>query len=242
MLVLDLEDGVSERDKSVARDVAARCFGVGHSSWVRVNDATTDHWGEDLQMLSDTGNVNGVVLAKTEDAEQVAATAARLPSGTPIVALIGSALGLEKARSIARVPSTVRLALGSGDICHDTGTAADPISLSYARSRLVVASCAARIAPPIDGPTLADNDTDLRARVEVGAAAGMTGKLCLNPNHIPTINAALSPSEQDIVWAEDVIARFGADGAHVTNMSDRPKLARALRIRRITRAFATADA
>lgn len=242
VLILDLEDGVPERNKSMAREVTARWLGVGHPSWVRINDATTDHWAEDLQMLADTGNVNGVVLAKTESPEQVDATAARLPSGTPIVALIESALGLEEARSIARAEATMRLAFGSGDFRRDTGTAGDPMSLSYARSRLVVASRAERIAPPIDGPTLTDSETDLRAGIDITAAVGMTGKLCLNPDHISTINDALSPSDQEIAWAEDIIAQFGADGAYVTNGSDRPKLARALRIRQTTRAFATAGA
>lgn len=81
VLVLDLEDSVTECDKPLARDVASRWLGVGHPSWVRINDTTTDHWADDLQMLLDTGNIPGVVLTKTEDADQVTATAARLPAG-----------------------------------------------------------------------------------------------------------------------------------------------------------------
>jgi citrate lyase subunit beta/citryl-CoA lyase len=192
MLILDLEDLVPGHNKALARELAARWLTVGHRSWVRINDATTEHWADDLQMFADLGNISGVVLAKTENAEQVMATAARLPAGTPIVAMIESALGLEESRSIAHADATVRLAFGSGDFRRDTGAAADPISLSYARSRLVVASRAERIAPPIDGPTLTDSEPELRAGSDVCAAAGMTGKLCLNPEHVPIINEALS--------------------------------------------------
>ncbi|MDF3312033.1 aldolase/citrate lyase family protein [Rhodococcus sp. T2V] len=238
VLVLDLEDGVADRDKAAARRHTARWRGDGHTDWVRINDATTSHWSEDLRMLADTGRLGGVMLAKTEHAEQVEATADRLPAGTAIVALIESALGLEEARPIARAAATVRLAFGSGDFRRDTGAGADPVSLAYARSRLVVASRAERIAPPIDGTTHADTDTDLLAGVAVGVAAGMTGKLCLRPDHIASINTALS-RPHDIDWAEAVIARLGVDGAHVTNGSDRPKLARALRIRQLVTAFAT---
>lgn len=238
VVVLDLEDGVADRDKRAARHHTARWLGDGHTAWVRINDATTSHWAEDLRMLADTGGVGGVMLAKTEHAEQVEATAERLPAGTAIVALIESALGLEEARPIARAAAIVRLAFGSGDFRRNTGAGADPVSLAYARSRLVVASRAERIAPPIDGPTHADSDMDLLAGTAVGVAAGMTGKLCLRPDHIASINTALSPTAHDIDWAETVIARLGVDGAHVTDGSDRPKLARALRIRQLVTAFA----
>ncbi|QHG85508.1 CoA ester lyase (plasmid) [Rhodococcus rhodochrous] len=240
VLILDLEDGVPERNKSIAREVAARWLRVGHPAWVRVNDASSDHWADDLHMLSHIDNISGVMLAKTENAEQVTATAARLPAGTPIVALIESALGLEEARSIACADATVRLAFGSGDFRRDTGSAADSTSLAYARSRLVIASRAERIAPPIDGPTPADDDTELRAGIDVGVAAGMTGKLCQNPEQVPVINTALSPSEQDISWSDEIIARLGTDGTYITNDFHRPKLARALHIRQISRAFAAA--
>jgi citrate lyase subunit beta/citryl-CoA lyase len=63
-LILDLEDLVPSRNKALAREVAARWLTVGHRSWVRINDAITDHWAEDLHMLADIGNVNGDVLAK----------------------------------------------------------------------------------------------------------------------------------------------------------------------------------
>ncbi|MFE7416309.1 hypothetical protein [Rhodococcus sp. NPDC057529] len=46
-------------------------------------------------------------------------------------------------------------------------------------------------------------------------------------------------TEHDIDWAETVIARLGADGAHVTDGSDRPKLVRALGIRQLVTAYAT---
>ncbi|WP_430335870.1 HpcH/HpaI aldolase/citrate lyase family protein [Rhodococcus sp. ACT016] len=236
-VVLDLEDGVPLRDKPAARALTSRWLGDGNTGWVRINDATTTDWARDLEMLADINRVEGVMLAKAESADQVAATAEHIPAGTPVVALIESAIGLEEARSIARVDATVRLAFGSGDFRRDTGTAVDPVSMAYARSRLVVASRAERIAPPIDGPTLVESEAALRAGTAVGAAAGMTGKLVLRPDHVGTINAALSPTEHDIEWAEKVIGELGPDGAHVTRGSDRPKLARALQIRHLVAVF-----
>ncbi|QHG85509.1 CoA ester lyase (plasmid) [Rhodococcus rhodochrous] len=236
-VVLDLEDGVPQPLKPTAREITSRWLDKGNPAWVRVNDATTTDWAEDLAMLTDVPTVPGVMLAKAESADQVEATAARLPTGTPIVALIESAVGLEDARAIARASSTVRLAFGSGDFRRDTGIGNDPLSLAYARSRLVIASRVERLASPIDGPTLVETEKELRAGIDVGVAAGMTGKLCLRPDHIAAINTALSPTSQDIDWANHVISTLGADGAYVTQGSDRPKLARALHIRHLIAAL-----
>lgn len=58
----------------------------------------------------------------------------------------------------------------------------------------------------------------------------MTGKLCLHPDQTEQINAALSPSTDEVAWAHAVITRLGEDGAHVQQSSDRPMLKRALHI------------
>ena len=71
VLVLDLEDGVADRDKPAARRHTARWLRDGNTAWVRISDTTTDHWAEDLRMLADTGSVGGVMLAKTEHPDQV---------------------------------------------------------------------------------------------------------------------------------------------------------------------------
>lgn len=87
-----------------------------------------------------------------------------------MIALIETAIGLANAREIARVPTTLRLAFGSGDFCRDTGITGDPLSLAYTRSQLVIASRVERIAAPIDGPTPTDDDDQLRSATATGRA------------------------------------------------------------------------
>ncbi len=53
------------------------------------------------------------------------ATAARLPDGTPVVALIETAVG-DNAREIARPAATLHVAFGSGDFCRDAGSPLTP--------------------------------------------------------------------------------------------------------------------
>ena len=112
----------------------------------------------------------------------------------------------------------------------DTGISADPLSLAYPRSQLVIASRVERIAPPIDGPTTTRDDEVLLSATATGRAAGMTGKLCLHPDQTEQINAALSPSTDEVAWAHAVITRLGGDGAYVQQISDHPLPKRASHI------------
>lgn len=230
-LVHDLEDGLPSAQKHEGRATAARLL-ENTPAWIRVNAHGNREWADDLAMASAARGLEGVMLAVTDSAAQVEETAARLPAGTPIVALIESAIGLERVSSIASHPATFRLAFGSGDFRRDTGMADDPIVLSWPRARLVVASAAAGIAAPIDGPTLGDTDAVL-AGARHAAAMGMTGKLALQASHASTINEGLSPSPSDITAARELVNRPAgvADGSYA------PALARAERTLDRARSF-----
>lgn len=239
IVVLDLEDGVLEAARPAAREHTHHQLTTGSRLWVRINNASTLDWARDLEMLS-TATPAGVVLAKAEDPSQIRRTAAGLESGVPIVAMIESARGLENVRAIAAASPTVRLAFGSGDFRLDTGISGDALSLAYTRSRRVIASRAAQIDAPIDGPTLTSDPHELQDHLKIGSAAGMSGKLCLSAAHIDPINKAFTPSPSDRQWAHDLIEELGADGSGIRRGSERPQLARALRIRDLAASFATA--
>lgn len=208
VVVLDIEDGVPEAQRDDGRRAVAEWLHDGGSAWVRINSTVTSEWHADLDAVSAAPGLAGVMLAKTESSDDVAATAARLPAGTPVVALIESALGIESAFDIAR--SCSRIAFGIGDFRRDTGMCADPMVLAYPRARLVVASRAAGLPAPIDGPTLRDQVRNLARDTEVAKAAGMTGRLCLDGTHAETINTLLSPSALEIDGARSTLAGLDA--------------------------------
>ncbi len=240
-MILDVEDAVAPDAKPGARDAVVDWLSSGggkNTAWVRVNDATTPYWADDLDALAGLPGLSGVMLAKTESGNQVDATAERLPQGTPILALIESAVGLEAAPEIARADGTFRLAFGSGDFRRDTGMSDDVMAMAYPRSRLVIASRAARLpGGPIDGPTISANDTILQRDCEATVSLGLTGKLCLHADQAATVNRALSPSAHDIQWARDVIADLGADGERVRAGSDLPRLAKAKKFTHLAEVF-----
>ncbi|AZG46502.1 HpcH/HpaI aldolase/citrate lyase family protein [Gordonia insulae] len=226
VVVLDLEDGLPDAETARGRATVRRWLsGTGHA-WVRIADTRTPAWADDLAAVATAPGLGGVILAKTESPEDVRATARRLPDGMPIVALIESALGIERASEIAGEPACARMAFGVGDFRRDTGMSADPMALAYPRSRLVVASRAAAIAAPIDGPTLRSDTRHLTRDTEIAKSMGMGGRLCLDTGHAATINNLLSPSTDEIDSARTVLATLGGSGG-VYDGSSRPTMARA---------------
>ncbi|MBM7414940.1 MULTISPECIES: CoA ester lyase [Nocardiaceae] len=239
-VILDIEDAVAPAAKPAAREAVVAWLRAGGRAWVRINDATTPYWADDLDALRGIDTLEGVMLAKTESGSQVEATADRLAGrpdagrdgqdGCRIVALVESAMGLEAAPEIARAEATFRLAFGSGDFRRDTGMSDDPMAMAYPRARLVVSSRAARLPGPIDGPTLAVNDSMLSRDSQLTVSMGMTGKLCMHSDQGPIVNRELAPSAADVAWAREVIAQLGEDGSGVRDGSDLPRLAKAKKI------------
>lgn len=208
IVVLDIEDGLPDTQKPAGRASVADWLHAGGRAWVRINCMGSPAWQADLDAVSRAPGLDGVMLAKTESADDVAATAARLPTGTPIVALIESALGIESALDIARAPGCSRIAFGVGDFRRDTGMSSDPMVLAYPRARLVTTSRAAGLPAPIDGPTLRDQTIHLARDTAVAKGAGMTGRLCLDVAHAEIVNELLSPSRTEIDEARRTLARL----------------------------------
>ncbi|MET0589688.1 MAG: aldolase/citrate lyase family protein [Naasia sp.] len=230
--VWDLEDGVAADRKAEARE---RVLGrlSERSAWVRIGDAASVSWSDDLDAIGRHPGLAGVMLAKAEGAHDIQRTADRLPVGLPIVPMIESGAALELVSEIARHPATLRLAFGVGDFRRDTGIGDDPIALAYPRSRMVVASAAAGIASPIDGPSRCASD-ELAAAVRHGRTMGLGGKLVLDPGQLDTVERELSPSTAEIGWAEELLAApapEGIDGSYA------PTLARARRIVELAAAY-----
>lgn len=223
-VILDLEDAVAVEAKDRARDQ----IGTGFTTLpvlLRINPAGTP-WHVVDRAAARAGGFAAVILPKSEDAATVAAVVAAL-NGTPVIALIESALGLANARAIATA-GAARLAFGSVDFCADLGCAHLREVLLPARSELVLASRLAGIAAPVDGVTVQIDDPAIAADDAAHARAlGMTGKLCIHPRQIESVTRAFLPTEAEIVWARRVLA--SGDGAVAVDgaMVDEPVRIRA---------------
>lgn len=235
IVVLDIEDAVAPKGKAAARENVVRWLSGGNGDWVRVNGFGTQFWADDLDMLAGT-SVGGVMLAMVESVDHVTETAKRLPD-IPIVALVETARGLERITEIAAAKGTFRLAFGIGDFRRDTGFGENPTTLAYARSRFTIAAKAAHLPGAIDGPTVGSSALKLSEATAVSAEFGMTGKICLTPDQCPTVNEGLSPSQEEITWAQEFFAEYERDGGEIRNGSDLPRIARATKILNLARSY-----
>lgn len=229
-VIIDLEASVPDEKKDEARGHVVDALSGGMTAWVRISGTGTDDWAKDLEALSGLNGLRGVMLAMTEEPEQVTYTAMRLRAGTPVLALLETAVGVENANNVAKAPGTFRLAFGTNDFRKDVGVSDDPMAMAYARSKLVMASRVGKLPGAIDGPPLATDDDDaVLAGSAHTASMGMTGRLCLNRNQVDAINRAMSPSEDELEWARELLYAH-AQGATVGDGSYLPRLARAQKI------------
>ncbi|WP_129358834.1 MULTISPECIES: HpcH/HpaI aldolase/citrate lyase family protein [Micrococcaceae] len=235
-IILDMEDAVPADQKEQARENVVNALNNGMRAWVRINDITTKFWEDDLAALTSAKGLRGLVLAKTEHPNHVTRTAMMSHAGTPVIALIESAVGIVNAVDIAKAPGTFRLAFGMGDYRKDTGISDDPLALAYPRSALVIASRVGELPGPIDGPANGVDDKGLLDASRLSASMGMTGKLTLNPAQTDTINHGLAPSEEEISWAREMLEK-DEGGSVPKDGSYLPRLARARKVSELAQTY-----
>jgi citrate lyase subunit beta/citryl-CoA lyase len=230
VVLIDLEDAVAPAAKSDARQAAAAWLRGSVGAWLRINGADTPSFAEDLSLLTLPG-LGGVMLAKAEDPESIAAIRRAAPS-VPIIPLLESARGLWNIMALASAPGVIRLAFGAVDFQLDLGIDGERNELLMARSQLVLASRVAGRLPPLDGVTMALDDAEALARdVAYARRLGFGGKLCVHPRQVATINEGFLPSAAEVQWARRVVAAAAESGDNACRLDgklvDRPVIDRA---------------
>ena len=171
-VIVDLEDAVAPPAKDEARHALAawlRAAGAGPQVVVRVNGADTAWFSADLATCAAPA-VRAVMLPKAGQPGDVAAVHQALP-GKPIIALIETAEGF------------------------DLGMVGDGEELIFFRSRFVLESRLARLAPPVDGITTAIDDAALVARdAQSARRLGFGAKLCIHPQQVEAVNFGFTPT------------------------------------------------
>lgn len=250
-LILDLEDAVPAAAKPSARanlpEVIARLKTHGATILVRINQED-EYVDSDLQAAIRAG-IDGIVAPKVEDAarlESLSSAIARLElqRGMPVgnialLALLESPTALFQLPAICAAPRLLGIALGSEDFARALGTAPSRHALTLPCQWLALAAAAAGIRA-FGLPDSLANFQDLDrygATAHTAQAMGLHGALCIHPAQVAVINAAFSPSEQDIAWALAVTAAW--ENAHKAGlgvvslngaMIDKPVVERARRM------------
>ena len=240
-VVIDLEDAVDASSKGQARELvlawAARQQPAALDRIaLRVNDAGSRFFAEDLQLLVASG-LRQVMLPKVEHAQQVAQVLRAVPEAR-VLPLVESARGIEACRGIAEAPGVLRLVFGTLDFAVDLDLDIedDPLPLEQAAAHIVLASRLAGLEPPVAGvtPQLQD-EARLLSDWSWFRRRGFGAKLCIHPRQIDAVHAAIAPDAAAVDWARRVVAAdaSGAGAASVDGrMVDRPVVLQALRVLR----------
>ncbi|CAM5602755.1 HpcH/HpaI aldolase/citrate lyase family protein [Streptomyces aurantiogriseus] len=227
LIIIDLEDAVAPGDKDHARDNAAAWLALGNRAVVRINPPGTPWFEADLAQAADHGCP--LMVPKAEDPYLLAEIAARTAGRCPLVPLVETALGIERAHEVCAVPGVARAGFGNVDLATQLGVAPDDHhALTHARSRLVLASAAAGAHPPVDGVTTAVRDLDaLDTDITHARRLGFTGKLCIHPAQVPPATDGFTPTPDELRWARRILDAGESVTTVDGQMVDLPVLTRA---------------
>ncbi|BFZ55255.1 hypothetical protein PYCC9005_002295 [Savitreella phatthalungensis] len=215
-LIFDLEDSVSLADKPLARQLVRSHLKSLPSNpasrqerILRVNARHTGLTIEDLAVLADA-EVDAIMLPKVCSAADVRWLCEHVGRGVSVIALVESAGAVVGLREIAGAHAQLSgLVFAAEDYCADAGVTRTPslIELMYARQAVVTHARAAGLdAIDLVCTALGGGGGEVLEReAHEGAGFGYTGKQCIHPNQVETVNKAFSPAQDRLDWAHRLL-------------------------------------
>ncbi|MER6128261.1 CoA ester lyase [Streptomyces sp. NPDC001795] len=212
VVLIDLEDAVAPDRKEYAREATADRLSERPPVPVHVRvNALDSPWADaDLTALTALPGLCGLRLPKVTSPSDVVGVAERAApaegGAVPLYALLETALGVERAFTIASAHPAVRgIALGEADLRADLGVREDA-GLDWSRARVVVAARAAALPPPTQSiyPDIRDLE-GLAASCAHGRTLGFLGRAAIHPRQLPVIERAYAPTAEEISRAEEIL-------------------------------------
>ncbi|WP_454597602.1 HpcH/HpaI aldolase/citrate lyase family protein [Qipengyuania sp. SM2507] len=253
VVILDLEDAVAIENKPAAR-VAVAEFLRGNQEhrnrlFVRVNPLDGPYTLEDLAAVM-PARPGGIMLPKVSGREDLEVLdryleALEVANGieqgsTPVIVLVTeTAQSMFHCGDFKGAPRLVAMTWGAEDLADSLGASANTgpggqfgFTYELARSLCLLGAATAGV-PAIETIQADFRDLDaLKMRAEQVRRAGYRGMLAIHPAQVEVINAAFTPSAEEIDKARKIVALFAANPGAGTigyegGMLDRPHLSRA---------------
>ena len=223
VLLLDIEDSVQPKEnKQIARDnilgyISEGKF-EGRSLYPRINDRESGELLKDVYQLTVPG-IEGFVYPKATCGQDIYFIGKLLetiecekgfPIGTfkliPLIETAGAVMNIQEiCKACNRV---VAVAFGCEDFVTDLQGKHDLEGCSIFTARAMIAMGARACGVyPIDTVHIQVHDLeDLEKNLILSKKLGFEGMLVLNPKELPLIHQYYSPSEEEVVWAKEMIA------------------------------------
>ncbi len=254
VVVLDLEDAVAEDAKPRSRAMISAFLAAQPKEgrtrlWVRVNPLDSPHTLADLAAVI-PARPGGIMLPKSRGRQDVdlldhylsaLEVSAGIEQGSTkvIVLVTETAEGMFTTGTYQGAPRVVAMTWGAEDLADAVGASENRnpdgsygFTYELARSLCLLGASAAGVAPI---ETIQGDFRDLeglRRRAEKVRRDGYRGMLAIHPAQVDVINAAFTPTEEELAAAQEIVDLFAAHpgvGAigYQGAMLDRPHLARA---------------
>ena len=252
-LILDLEDAVAPDSKPLAREQACAAVTGGvygsREVTIRANGLDTPWGRDDLAAVAKAGPAAIVIPKVTGTAHLAEVTTllegAGVPDHTAIWPMIETPGAIFAIREICAFPRVKALILGTNDLAKELRAALVP-GRAPLLPHLATALLGAREAgiAAIDGVyNDVKNLEGFEAECRQGAELGYDGKTLIHPGQVDIANRVWAPTQEDIDYAERVIAAFTeatAAGQGVVTVDGR--MIENLHVDNARRVLATAEA
>lgn len=251
--LFDLEDAVATENKPLARDMVGAMLSSRVDGrerlWVRVNPLDGPHTLADLAAVI-PARPGGIMLPKANGRGDVDLLdhylcALEVANGieqgsTPVIALVTeTAQSMFHTGSYKGAPRLVAMSWGAEDLADSIGASANRnpdgsfgFTYELARSLCLLGAASAGVAA-IETIQADFRDLEaLKARAEQVRRDGFRGMLAIHPAQVDVINAAFTPSADELAHAQMIVDLFAANPGMGTigyqgGMLDRPHLSRA---------------
>lgn len=205
-VIIDLEDTINHTDKSQVRDELLAFDGQCQQGyWVRINGVASTHHQQDLQLVAKLSQAIGVVLPKTQNANDVSGV--YHATALPILAAIEDAQGLANVDKIAQADGLYTLTYGCLDLANSLGvrrhSMAEQAIQNHIRTQLVIHTKANGLHAPIETiyPDFGD-DVGLVAWVRHWQDFGFGGQLLIHPRQVNVMHSVAG--DDDVAFAKKV--------------------------------------
>jgi len=238
-VIIDLEDAVLPADKAQARTDTLTWIGAwrGRHLGLRINSPRTAFGCADLAALSGSGaaaRADFLIVPKADTPVDLEIVAEALGRKIPLIPIIESGRALSNAFEIAKL-ATGGMLFGGVDYSASLGADLSDWDAMLTARGTIAAACGAAGVPAYDVPFLDTADTDgLTASTRKAKAMGFSGRACIHPGQVEAVNAAYTPTAEEVADARAILAAMEAAGSgaalHKGKMIDRPVVLAAERI------------
>ncbi|MCG5236597.1 HpcH/HpaI aldolase/citrate lyase family protein [Xanthobacter oligotrophicus] len=259
-LILDLEDAVAPANKAAARGKVAAFLAERPADkrtcalWVRINPLDTSAALADLAAIV-AGAPDGIMLPKANGPADVVKlghyldaleAGAGLPPGAIGILPVATETAIAPFRlgayAEAPPPRLSGLTWGAEDLSAAIGASTNlgedgrwALTFRMVRSMMLLAAHAAGVAAIETLYVDFRDDAGLAASCRAARAEGFSGRIAIHPAQVPVINAAFTPSEEEVAFARRVVQAFAdAGGAGTVGMDgkmlDMPHLKQARQV------------